>query len=266
MTTKSTVLDIGAGTGVWAVAAAKLGARHVVALEREPILARLIAELARENGVGDRVEVVTADALEWKTRQKFSLLVCELIGNTTFDENIIPIVDHCRRFLLPKARIIPERATLMGAPIAYRKSFDATGLPFSSAPLFALLRQVPLRAYFSDFKLSATPKALASYTPSKNNHVDLRRLRASFRVAGKPIDGFALWAEADLGYGVQLSARDCTNWQPIIFSVDERFQPTGNVSFSLDYTTHEWQVTAPKRTPMSHGPEYAYLHLRRGPD
>src|SRR5689334_7099854 len=62
VTPGSHVLDLGAGTGVWAVTAAKLGAARVVALERDTILAPIIEELARENGVADRVEVVTARA------------------------------------------------------------------------------------------------------------------------------------------------------------------------------------------------------------
>ena len=51
----ASVLDLGAGTGVWAVTAARLGARRVVAVEREAVLVPVIEALAREAGVQDKV-------------------------------------------------------------------------------------------------------------------------------------------------------------------------------------------------------------------
>ena len=53
----ASVLDLGAGSGVWAVLAARLGARRVVAVEREAVLVPVIEALAREAGVAERVEV-----------------------------------------------------------------------------------------------------------------------------------------------------------------------------------------------------------------
>lgn len=38
VTSERSVLDIGSGTGIWAVAAATLGAKRVVAIEEEPLL------------------------------------------------------------------------------------------------------------------------------------------------------------------------------------------------------------------------------------
>ncbi|MBI3099863.1 MAG: 50S ribosomal protein L11 methyltransferase [Planctomycetes bacterium] len=48
VTSRSRVLDVGAGTGIWAIAAARLGARRVVAIEKERLLIPLIRRLAEE--------------------------------------------------------------------------------------------------------------------------------------------------------------------------------------------------------------------------
>ena len=71
----ASVLDLGAGTGVWAVTAARLGARRVVAVEREAVLVPVIEAFAREAGVQDRVEVVRADARRVRLRREFDVVV-----------------------------------------------------------------------------------------------------------------------------------------------------------------------------------------------
>ena len=82
----STVLDIGAGTGLWAIAAAKLGAKRVVAIERDELLAALIRNLVRENQVGARVEIAQGDSREITVGRDFDVIISETIGNLGFDE------------------------------------------------------------------------------------------------------------------------------------------------------------------------------------
>jgi len=53
------VLDVGAGSGILSIAAARLGAGQVTAVEIEPVAARVCAENVERNGVRDVVRVVT---------------------------------------------------------------------------------------------------------------------------------------------------------------------------------------------------------------
>ena len=55
------VLDLGAGSGVLAIAAALLGARSVIAVERDPDALANARDNVRRNGVEDRVSVVRGD-------------------------------------------------------------------------------------------------------------------------------------------------------------------------------------------------------------
>src|SRR5436853_683576 len=66
----ATVLDIGSGTGLWAIAAARLGASKVVAIERDSLLIPIIRTLARENQVADKIEVLESDSRQFKTRDR----------------------------------------------------------------------------------------------------------------------------------------------------------------------------------------------------
>jgi ribosomal protein L11 methyltransferase len=56
------VADLGAGSAVLAIAAAKLGARRVVAIEMDSDAIGNAEENVRANGVGDRVTVLEGDA------------------------------------------------------------------------------------------------------------------------------------------------------------------------------------------------------------
>ncbi len=51
------ILDLGTGSAILAIAAAKLGAGHVLALDIDPVAVEVAAKNAAENGVGDKIDV-----------------------------------------------------------------------------------------------------------------------------------------------------------------------------------------------------------------
>jgi ribosomal protein L11 methyltransferase len=53
----ASVLDVGTGSGILAIAAIKLGAAHVDAVDVEPVAVRATEDNARRNGVADRIDV-----------------------------------------------------------------------------------------------------------------------------------------------------------------------------------------------------------------
>lgn len=57
-----TVLDVGTGSGILAVAAAKLGAKQVVAIDVDPIAFRVATENVVRNGVSSAVAVLLGDS------------------------------------------------------------------------------------------------------------------------------------------------------------------------------------------------------------
>jgi ribosomal protein L11 methyltransferase len=72
------VLDVGTGSGVLAVAAAKLGARRAVGLDLDPLATEAAARAAADNGVAGRVEVVTG-GIEALGPGHFDLVVANLL-------------------------------------------------------------------------------------------------------------------------------------------------------------------------------------------
>ncbi|WP_284638673.1 50S ribosomal protein L11 methyltransferase [Paenibacillus silviterrae] len=58
------VIDVGTGSGILAIAAAKLGARHVLAVDLDPVAVSSATENIRLNGMSDRITVRLSDLLQ----------------------------------------------------------------------------------------------------------------------------------------------------------------------------------------------------------
>ena len=111
------VLDIGTGSGVLAVAAARAGARRVYAVEATDI-ALVAAQVFEVNGVQDRVTLVSGWSRQIELPERADLLVAEVIGNEPFEEEILETtLDARRRLLKPGARLIPHSLTLLARPV-----------------------------------------------------------------------------------------------------------------------------------------------------
>lgn len=111
------VLDIGTGSGVLAVAAARAGARHVYAVEASDI-AEAAERVFALNDMEDRITLVAGWSRQIELPEPADLLVSEVIGNEPFEEEILETtLDARRRLLKPQARLIPNALTLFARPL-----------------------------------------------------------------------------------------------------------------------------------------------------
>ncbi len=111
------VLDIGTGSGVLAIAAARAGARHVYAVEASDI-ADVAERVFACNGVQDRVTLIRGWSRDIELPERADLLVTEVIGNEPLEEEILETtLDARRRLLKPGARLIPHTLELLARPL-----------------------------------------------------------------------------------------------------------------------------------------------------
>ena len=75
------VLDLGSGSGILSIAAAKLGARKVLALDIDPIAVDTTADNARANGVGDRI-IAQQGSIEnvLGSARRFDLIIVNILA------------------------------------------------------------------------------------------------------------------------------------------------------------------------------------------
>jgi protein arginine N-methyltransferase 1 len=262
----SAVLDLGSGSGVWAIEAARLGAARVVAVERERALVPLIERLARENGVADRVRVIAGEATQAALPRAFDVVVAELVGHQGFDEKLLPVMDHARRrYLRPGGRLVPQALALIGAPATLRRGLlrPRDGLRLATFAELAVhcARVVPPE----DVRTLAPATRLA--------RVDLRRrggevpaLRGRWRMPRlERVRGFAVWVEMTLAPGVVLSTRAGTHWAPTFFPVEPLGRGHGEVACTIRLAPSvSWEVEAAtpgSRRVWRYSPLFAYGSL-----
>ena len=118
------VLDVGAGTGILSLFAARAGAARVYAVERTTV-AVMAQELAAANGAADTVRVIHGDIMDIELPERVDVIVSEWLGGFGIDEGMLaPVVAARDRWLKPGGVMIPSSVTawagLVSRPISRR--------------------------------------------------------------------------------------------------------------------------------------------------
>ncbi len=107
----ATILDVGTGTGVLAIAARKLGAARAVGVDNDPVSVVLAQENGQLNGVPDvALSEQTLDQIEGR----FDLVVANILANTLVE--LAPaIASKVKHRLLLAGVLAPQRETVEAA-------------------------------------------------------------------------------------------------------------------------------------------------------
>lgn len=90
----SVVIDMGCGSGVLSIAAAKLGAKKVLAIDKDDVACRTARENIKLNGLRSKIQVINRDSLEG-IDVKADLIVANIIADTIVE--LCPsIYDHLK--------------------------------------------------------------------------------------------------------------------------------------------------------------------------
>ncbi len=119
VTPDSLVLEIGTGSGIVSMMAARAGAKQVVTCEVNPILARVAKETVARNGYADRITVVPRLSTQLTVGEdgdlpeKADVFVSELINIGMLAPRMLSVLQHARTHLVkPGGAIIPRASTV----------------------------------------------------------------------------------------------------------------------------------------------------------
>lgn len=247
---KTTVADIGCGTGLLGFMAAKLGAKRVYLLETAEIAA-VAKKLAKHNNIRN-IELVPAHSTEVDPPNRVDVVVSETLGNYPFEENIIETLADARdRYLEPDGVLIPGKVDQFVAPVTAERLYrelaiwDDVGFGLDFAPAKAMgLNNIYVRTLAPSDLLDGGNSAV------KWDSVDFMKPTKTTRSGDAPfttakpatITGIALWWSADLIDGIRIStAPDAprTHWEQLYLPALEPFvlQPGEILDIKLRSTT-----------------------------
>lgn len=103
------VLDVGTGSGIMAILAARAGAKKVIAIEKDPVIAEIARRNFERNGLQDKIQLIVGDALEVKELPRVDILVGELLSTWGIVEPQVPVFKHLLSIIGNQAKTIPGR-------------------------------------------------------------------------------------------------------------------------------------------------------------
>lgn len=133
ITPASVVVDIGTGTGIFALLACQYGARKVYALEPSDVL-QVARAIAVANGYDQRITFLQNRSSTVTLPERADVIISDLRGILPLFQHHIPaIVDARQRFLAPAGVMIPQCDTLWAAVVEAPQLYDPLVAPWDES-------------------------------------------------------------------------------------------------------------------------------------
>jgi len=130
-----TVIDIGSGTGIFALSAAKYGAGRIYAVEPGDVI-QLAREIAAANGYDARIEFIKKPVKQVSLDRPADVIISDLRGVLPLFGQQVPSIIHARKHLLaPGGVLIPQRDDLWAAIVTAPELYRRITHPWCSAPI-----------------------------------------------------------------------------------------------------------------------------------
>ncbi|MDE3154720.1 MAG: 50S ribosomal protein L11 methyltransferase [Acidobacteriota bacterium] len=224
------VLDLGAGTGILGLMAARAGARHVYGLECG-IIVGLACDVARANGFSDRITFIQELSTRAELPERVDVIVTDAMGRFGFEAGLLEYLpDARRRFLKPGGRTVPIGVDLWVAPVEHAAQWGRVtfwesrpaGFDFGAARPLAGGTGYPLRLEAADLLANGARIASLDLAADEPGTVQGRVEQTVLRAG--TLHGIGGWFHAELAPSIGFTnapAAECRiNRRNVFFPVE----------------------------------------------
>lgn len=202
----SHVLEIGAGSGLLSMMAARAGAAQVVACEMNAKVATMATKIVARNGLADRVRIISKHSNDLKLgvdlERPADVLVSEIVSNDLLGESVLAAMEGVRGLLQPNARIIPASGSVRIALVEDLKperermgiidGFDLSEFNALAAPRY----QVKVDA--GRLIMRSEPAALFSFDFGSGKNFATGKAEVALTASGGRVTGVVQWIRLEM--------------------------------------------------------------------
>ena len=201
------VLEVGTGTGLLAMMAARAGAGEVITCEMNPAIAEAAREVIARNGYSDRVRVVAKHSSDLvmgiDLPAPADVFVSEIISNDMVSEHALPAVEYTVRHLVkPGAAIVPARGTVrvaLAQDTKSRRTVMGVVDGFDLSPFNVLAPQnSAIAAGQGRVSLRSEPGDLFDFDFQSGGPFPEARSEVTLVSKGGHVNGIAQWIRLDM--------------------------------------------------------------------
>ncbi len=202
------ILDIGSGSGLLSMMAARAGAENVVTCESVPLIARTAAAIIADNGYSEKIRVVAKPSTELAVAKDISakadILVSEILSSDLLAEHVLGTFEDARARLLEEdAIVIPKRAAAMGCLVAsetlkaYSSVSHVSGFDVSRFNALSHIA-LPIHGTMTEWTRLSDDFEITSVDLTQKSHdAQLRQIQVT-ATAGGTVIGVVQWMHVDL--------------------------------------------------------------------